>query len=139
MIKAKILGDKTLLFGLNWSQTSKMRSFGRKSESDRIAMDFGVSRGYTNSDGSMLYQYSLSDYEDSVGAYSAADVLSSLQENVIFIYSVTADIIWVCIIHDGEIVSGGDVLLEKENFHDEFRSALQELEVDTSQFGLCRL
>ena len=137
MIKAKILGDKTLLFGLNWSQTSKdSLASDVKSESDRIAMDFGVSRSYTTSDGSMLYQYSLSDYEDSVGAYSAADVFSSLQENVIFIYSVAANIGWVCIIHDGEIVSGGDVILEKERFHDDFQSTLKELDVDTSQFRI---
>lgn len=137
MIKAKTLGDKTLLFGLNWSQTSKESLVSDiKSESDRIAMDFGISRSYTTSDGSMLYQYSLSDYEDSVGAYSGADVLSSLQENVIFIYSVTANISWVCIIHDGEVVSGGDILLEKGNFHDDFQNTLKDLEVDTSQFRI---
>ncbi len=135
MIKAKILGDKTLLFGLNWGQTSKENLASKiKSESDRVAMDYGISRHYKTPDGEVLYQYSLSDYDESLGAYSAADILSSLQEDVLFIYSINADECWLCVIHNGEVVSGGDVVVAKESFSEEYQRITTEMEIDISQF-----
>jgi len=135
MIRAKLLGGKKILFGLNWSQTSKdLLQADIKSESDRVAMDFGVSRSYETPEGKVFYQYSLSDYDESQGAYSGADILSSLQENVVFIYSISETEFWVCVVHNGEVVSGGDTVIAKEDFNDSYQKILSEMEIDISQF-----
>lgn len=137
MIKAKLLGKKTLIFGLSWNQTSKESlQSDIKLESDRIAMDYSVFRRYETPEDKIVYQFALSDYEESSGALSAADVLSSLQEDLVFIYSINDSECWICVIHDGVIVSGGDVVIKKESFYDSYQKLLTDLELDLSQFRI---
>lgn len=135
MIRAKLLGEKTVLFGLAWSQTEKdSLTADIKSESDRIAMDYSVFRSYDTPDEKVLYQFALSDYDESLGAFSAADILSSLQESVVFIYEINSTECWVCVIHEGGIVSGGDTVVKKDGFHESYQKILMDLDLDISQF-----
>lgn len=135
MIKTKLLHNKQVFFGLVWNQSTKDNlALDIKTESERLALGNSVFRKHQNTDGADVYQFALCDSDGAAGGYAAADLLSSALDDVIYIYAIDAEFVWVCVIHDGEIVSGGDIVFDADNFVESFKLLLSDLDVDIEQF-----
>jgi len=135
MSKIKQIDGNNLVFGLSWTQSSKESlTSAIRTEADRKAQGIFVSRVYKDKEGVNKHQFSLTDNEVLKGGFPAADLLTAIQEDLVYVYGLSEKEAWVCIVHGGEIISGGDTILNKDNFEDDFLSLVSSLDIDLEQF-----
>lgn len=134
MLKSKSfkINKKDFVFGLEWNRLlGQNRKKEIKEIVEREASKYGLSRAIKGQAGSNKdQQVGLTADKELIGSYSAAAVFADSYQNGLIFEKLPDGSIWSCLTIEGEVIPGGDVVVNESELTDKYYSILEILDSD---------
>lgn len=129
MIKFREINGVKLGFGFDW-KTAQTDNAAKtiKEECTKSGDKYSFETQHLKESGVSLY--ATTDDDRALKSHPAANLIYNsfgAKEDVIYFCKIPNDQLWVCCLYQGEIVSGGDIVMSSEELEKEFENFLENL------------
>jgi len=139
MLKTTIIevDKKKFAIGLEWTRLlGKNKKTEIKDITESENSSFGLLRKLSSDKSVENLQLGLASDKSFVGAYSAASILSDIKDNMLIIEKVSDGKYWYCTIIDGEVLPGGDSIIDGGRVKDSYLDFIDLLDGDLEGFSV---